>query len=76
MSVEHENGPAAVAAALFRVDQGAPQWRSERLIPALLILFVLKAALTAQFRQTRGIPCQLTVTGEQRSLDPEARLAI
>lgn len=33
-------------------------------------------ALTAEFQASRGIPCRLTVTGEQRPLDPEARLAI
>lgn len=32
--------------------------------------------LAAQFQQDCGIPCELTVTGQERQLDPEARLAL
>jgi signal transduction histidine kinase len=34
------------------------------------------AALAAQFEQDRGIPCSLAVTGSERVLGPQARLAL
>ncbi len=34
------------------------------------------AGLAAQFRETRGIPCQFTISGQEHGLGPEVRLAL